>query len=120
MQFYHEGKPSTRFSGRLTADTRICIEIAYWLRSHLLRKMRRHKELAMNLSYIRARGDVWRVSAIFVVAVALNYVWELAQSPLYRGMGDFSRMLWHCFVASLGDGALILLIFAAGRAVFRR
>jgi hypothetical protein len=77
--------------------------------------------MAMNLSDIRARGGPWWVSAaIFVVAVALNYAWELAQSPLYKGMSDFSRMLWHCFVASLVDGALVLLIFAAGGAVFRR
>jgi hypothetical protein len=54
------------------------------------------------------------------VAVILNYVWELAQSPLYMGMGDFSRMWRHCFVASLVDAGLVLLIFAAGAAVFGR
>jgi hypothetical protein len=75
----------------------------------------------MNFSDIRAWGGARRVSAsIFIVAVALNYVWELAQSPLYKGMGDFSRTLWHCFLASLVDGALVLLIFATGVAVFRR
>jgi hypothetical protein len=75
----------------------------------------------MNHPDLRSRGDTWRVSAvIFIVAVALNYLWELAQSPLYVGMGDFRRMLWHCFVASLVDGALVLLIFVVGRAVFRR
>jgi hypothetical protein len=83
--------------------------------------MRGRTELAMNFSDIRARGGAWWVSAaIFAVAVALNYLWELAHSPLYMGMGDFSRMWWHCLIASLGDGALVLLIFAAGAAVFRR
>jgi hypothetical protein len=83
--------------------------------------MRRRSEPAMNLSDIRARGGAWRVSAaIFVVAVILNYVWELAQSPLYMGMGDFSLMWRHCFVASLVDAGLVLLIFAAGAAVFGR
>ena len=57
---------------------------------------------------------------IFAVAVALNYLWELGQSPLYAGMERFGLVLWHCFVASLGDGLLVLLIFAVGRLVFGR
>jgi hypothetical protein len=69
----------------------------------------------------RARRDVWRVAAaIFVAAVALNYLWELAQTPLYLGMNDFRWMLWHCFAPTLGDGLLVLLIFAAGVAIFHR
>ena len=52
--------------------------------------------------------------AIFVAAVIVNYLWELVQTPLYEGMDDFSRMLWHCLVASLGDGLLVLLIFGVG------
>lgn len=49
---------------------------------------------------------------IFVVAVAVNYAWELAQTPLYAGV-DFPGAAWHCFVASLGDGLLLLFIYAA-------
>jgi hypothetical protein len=49
-----------------------------------------------------------------VVAVLFNYPWELAQSPLYTGTGNFRPAWWHCFVASLGDGVLVLLIFATG------
>jgi len=60
------------------------------------------------------------LASIFVVAVAFNYVWELAQAPLYEGMADFSRMLWHCIAPSLGDGALVLLIFAVGWAALGR
>jgi hypothetical protein len=41
-------------------------------------------------------------------------------SPLYEGMSDFSFSVWHCFVASLGYGLLILLIFGAGWAALRR
>jgi hypothetical protein len=55
-----------------------------------------------------ARGLV----LIFVVAVTVNYAWELAQTPLYAGV-DFSGAAWHCFVASLGDGVLLLFIYAA-------
>jgi hypothetical protein len=46
--------------------------------------------------------------------VFFNYPWELAQSPFYVGMENVGRMWWHCFVASLGDGLLVLLIYAVG------
>ena len=40
--------------------------------------------------------------------------------PLYEG-GDYdARTFLYCFLASLGDGLLVLLIFAAGWAWFRR
>lgn len=68
----------------------------------------------------RTQRGLWRtLAAIFVVAVGLNYVWELAQAPLYAGPEDFSLLLWHCFAPSLGDGLLVLLIFAFGRVVLR-
>ena len=54
------------------------------------------------------------------MAVLLNYLWELAQAPLYVGMEDYNAgLLWHCFVASLGDGIMVLLIVAAGRFTLR-
>ncbi len=60
------------------------------------------------------------LGTLFLVAVAMNYPWELAQAPLYAGGNDFSAMWWHCFVASLGDGVLVLLIFAIGSLAWRR
>jgi hypothetical protein len=36
------------------------------------------------------------------------------QSPPYVGMGHFSVVWWHCLMASVGDGLLVLLIFLAG------
>jgi hypothetical protein len=77
---------------------------------------------SMNSPDVEARlGSSWRTLAtLFVVAVLLNYPWELAQSPLYVGTGNLSAMWWHCFVASVGDGFLVLLIFTAGWAVLRR
>lgn len=54
------------------------------------------------------------LATTFVVAAALNYPWELAQAVLYAEGADFRAMWWHCFVASLGDGVLVLLILAAG------
>lgn len=60
------------------------------------------------------------LTAIYVVAVIFNYAWEMAQSPLYLGMDDFSQMWSVCLLATLGDGLLLLLIFAAGWLVLRR
>lgn len=54
------------------------------------------------------------LAGIFAVAILVNYPWELAQSPLYMGMESINAVWWHCFVASLGDGLLVLLIFAVG------
>lgn len=59
-------------------------------------------------------------ATVYAVAVAANYPWELAQSSLYEGMGGFGAMVWHCFVASLGDGLLVLLIFGVGWLAFGR
>jgi hypothetical protein len=60
------------------------------------------------------------VVTLFVVAVLFNYAWELAQSPLYAEMDSPRTVWWHCFVASLGDGLLVLLIFAVGWIAFHR
>lgn len=68
----------------------------------------------------RRRSAIWmrRVLAIFGSAVALNYAWELAQAPFYEGV-VLPDALWHCFVASVGDGVLVLVIFAAVCAAMR-
>jgi hypothetical protein len=56
---------------------------------------------------------------LFAVGVALHYPWELAQSQLYEGTKSTRGVFWHCFVASLGDGLLTLLIVGFV-AVFRQ
>ena len=58
--------------------------------------------------------------ALFLVAVAVNYPWELVQAPLFAWPGAARSPWWHCFVASLGDGVLVLLIFGVGWLVLRR
>lgn len=60
------------------------------------------------------------MARLFVVAVLGNYPWELAQAPLYIGMESFRAVWWHCLVASLGDGLLILGLFAAGWLILRQ
>ena len=53
--------------------------------------------------------------SLFVIAVLVNYPWELGQAPLYIGLESYDRaVLWHCFVASVGDGIMVLLIVAVG------
>lgn len=56
---------------------------------------------------------------VFVVGVLVNYVWELAQAPLFSGL-TLDNVWWHCFVASLGDGLILLLILVIGWCVHRR
>ncbi len=66
------------------------------------------------------QGYLRAVLAMFAVAVAFNYVWEVAQAPLYVGMENWSAIWWHCFVAALGDGLLVWGIFVIGWMTFRR
>src|SRR5919106_924565 len=47
---------------------------------------------------------------LFVVAVLLNYLWELAQAPLYVGLERYNAaVFWHCFERPGGAGYLIML-----------
>ncbi len=78
------------------------------------------KKLSSRVETQRSRSPWWTLRSIFVVAAVFNYAWELAQSPLYVGMGSWDQVWWHCFVASLGDGLLVLLIFSAGWAIWQR
>src|SRR5437667_11305360 len=66
--------------------------------------------------------SMWRrLVSVFTVAVIVNYLWELAQAPFYVRMEINNRaVIWHCFVASLGDGLMVLLIFAAGWIALRK
>ena len=60
-----------------------------------------------------------RVVTIFVMAVLLNYPWEMAQAGLFGPMGSAAQASWRCFVASLGDGLMIMTIFAVGWMIYR-
>jgi hypothetical protein len=58
--------------------------------------------------------------ALFLVAVPLHLVWEVAQMPAYAfpRRGILADVVG-CFVPSLGDGLMTLLIFWTGWLVFR-
>ena len=62
---------------------------------------------------------VRRPGTVFLISVALNFVWEMAQAPLYALMGTSWQATWRCFRASLGDGVLVLLVWMAGAMMFR-
>lgn len=59
------------------------------------------------------------LSTVFVVGVILNFVWEMAQASFYHPMGTFGQAVFRCFLASIGDGLMIMLIGILGAALFR-
>lgn len=67
------------------------------------------------------RPGIRALLALFGVAVGINYIWEMAQMPLYQNMPFDALSSWLiCFRASLGDGVIVLAIWALGAAVYRR
>ena len=59
-----------------------------------------------------------KLALIFVFAVGVNYAWELAQAPLYVAV-DFPTAFVHCFIASLGDGLMVLALYGVVALVAR-
>lgn len=57
---------------------------------------------------------------LFLVAVPLNLIWEVAQIKAYDfPESNLMTVLIGCFVPSLGDGVMMLIIFWSGWAAFR-
>lgn len=63
---------------------------------------------------------ILRLCMIFIVAVILNYIWEVAQSPFYKEMKNFKLVWWHCFISSLGDGIIIIIYYLIGWIIFKK
>ena len=57
---------------------------------------------------------------IFIAGLAVNFAWEMTHSVLFAPMGEWVCGMWRCFVASLGDGLIVLTIAGAGWLIFRR
>jgi len=58
----------------------------------------------------------WQVLAIvYGIAVVINYPWELAQSGLFTPESNAGNVWLHCFVASLGDGVMVMLLYGLVR-----
>ena len=77
---------------------------------------------AKRMEIEKRRRAKWQTQmSVFIVAVVVNYLWELAQAPFYVGLEDYNAaVFWHCFVATLGDGVMVLLIVAVGWSFFQR
>ena len=60
------------------------------------------------------------IATLLVITLPLNFVWELAQMPLYEEQGDWLAFALHCIIPSLGDGFIVLMIFGVGWLVLRR
>jgi len=58
-------------------------------------------------------------AALFVIAVVCNFTWEMAQSYLYDPMGDWWQSTRRCLIASIGDGAMVVLVAAVVRRSWR-
>lgn len=56
----------------------------------------------------------------FLIAVVVNFVWEMMQAVLFGPMGGWVSGVWTCFIASLGDGVIVLFIAAIGSLWFQR
>lgn len=69
-----------------------------------------------------ARNEGWRVAGrAFLAAVPAHFVWEMSQAHAFTGLPpDAFRATLTCGLASLGDGALTLVIWGAGALVFGR
>ena len=61
-----------------------------------------------------------RAARLFGVAVALNFVWEMAQMTLYVPGAPWLQQTIACARASIGDGGMLLIIYAAGALTLRR
>lgn len=54
------------------------------------------------------------VANVFLCAVVLNYLWEIAQLPLFVGFAQFHlpTALLHCAWYTLGDATIVLSLYA--------
>ena len=68
----------------------------------------------------KMRSALRTMVAVFAFSVPPNYLWEVAQMPLYVVDGTPLQFAAHCIVPSLGDGVWVVTIFAIGWAVFQR
>lgn len=50
---------------------------------------------------------------VFVVAFLLNFAWELAQVPLYEGVGRDLQSFLGCLSAAVGDAVFISVVYLA-------
>lgn len=48
---------------------------------------------------------------ILTFSILLNFIWEMAQMPLYKGMSFNTQDTLFCFLAAIADTVMVLLIY---------
>jgi hypothetical protein len=66
------------------------------------------------------RSVLRTLATVSASTVIVNYPWEMLQSPLFTTDPSSAPMWRHCFVASLGDAVLVLVLLGVGWALRRR
>ena len=56
---------------------------------------------------------------ILILAVLLNFAWEMAQMPLYKNMQPGLQSTIFCGVASIADGILVMLMYYSFALVYK-
>jgi len=59
------------------------------------------------------------VMAVAVTSFALNFVWELAQGPMYEGFEYDWQHISFCALASIADMLMVLILFFGFALVYR-
>ena len=56
------------------------------------------------------------VANVFLCALILNYVWEIAQMPLFENLANTPLLaaLRHCAWYTLGDATIVICLYALG------
>ncbi|PRY13828.1 hypothetical protein CLV24_105198 [Pontibacter ummariensis] len=67
----------------------------------------------------KGRGAVILSAWILAIGFLVNLVWENAQAFLYVGYGGFMEHFWICFVASVIDALVILLVYLVLALVYK-
>jgi hypothetical protein len=66
------------------------------------------------------KSVIIRLLVIYAVALGINYLWEMAQMPLYQEMRfDDIRAYLICLRASFGDANITIIIFVIGLLFFK-
>lgn len=78
------------------------------------------RDVSIPESSSRRRDFLNRAWKIFCIASIVNYPWEVGQIVFYDFSGGVLDAAVHCFIPSLGDGVIVLIIYLAGLLVFRR
>ena len=66
----------------------------------------------MNLVRVRNHLSLRWLTVAALLAVAVNFAWEMAQAYLYAPMGNLWQATRRCLIASLADGGVGVLVLA--------